>query len=51
MYAGAASLVTSLWDVADQPTNRLLPAFYRSWIGGQTKAAALRTAQLRLLNE
>jgi CHAT domain-containing protein len=49
MYAGAASLVASVWDVADEPSNRLLPAFYRAWLGGATKAAALRQAQLRLL--
>ncbi|MGE5244075.1 MAG: CHAT domain-containing protein [Betaproteobacteria bacterium] len=50
-YAGASSLVVSLWDVADEPTNRLLPAFYRAWLGGADKAAALRTAQLHLLAE
>ena len=49
IYAGTPTLVASLWDVADEPTNRLLPAFYRSWLGGQSKARALRTAQLELL--
>jgi CHAT domain-containing protein len=49
MYAGTPSLVASLWDVADEPTNRLLPGFYRAWLGGQSKARALRTAQLQLL--
>jgi len=39
----------SLWDVADEPTNRLIPDFYRAWLGGASKARALRTAQLRLL--
>jgi CHAT domain-containing protein len=51
IYAGAPSIVASLWDVADEPTNRLLPQFYRAWLGGATKASALRTAQLRLLSE
>jgi CHAT domain-containing protein/Flp pilus assembly protein TadD len=51
IYAGAASLIASLWDVADEPTNRLLPDFYRSWLGGQSKARALRAAQLRLLRD
>ena len=41
IYAGTPTLVASLWDVADEPTNRLLPAFYRSWLGGQSKARAL----------
>lgn len=49
MYAGTPTLVASLWDVADEPTNRLLPAFYRSWFAGESKARALRAAQLQLL--
>jgi CHAT domain-containing protein/tetratricopeptide (TPR) repeat protein len=51
IYAGTASLVASLWDVADEPTNRLLPDFYRTWLGGASKSRALRTAQLRLLRD
>jgi CHAT domain-containing protein len=51
MYAGAPSIVASLWDVADEPTSQLLPAFYRSWLAGASKARALRTAQLSLLKE
>ena len=51
IYAGAPSLVASLWDVADEPTNRLLPDFYRAWMGGASKARALRAAQLRLLHD
>jgi CHAT domain-containing protein/tetratricopeptide (TPR) repeat protein len=49
IYAGTPSLVVSLWDVADEPTSRLLPAFYRSWLGGASKARSLRRAQLQLL--
>jgi CHAT domain-containing protein/tetratricopeptide (TPR) repeat protein len=48
-YAGTASVVASLWDVADEPTNRLLPGFYRAWLDGAAKAQALRRAQLTLL--
>jgi CHAT domain-containing protein len=51
IYAGTPSLVASLWDVADEPTNRLLPDFYRSWLAGASKARALRAAQLRLLRD
>jgi CHAT domain-containing protein len=51
IYAGTASLVASLWDVADEPTNRLLPDFYRSWLRGDSKSRALRGAQLRLLRD
>lgn len=50
-YAGTPSLVVSLWDVADEPTNRLLPAFYRAWLHGSDKGAALRSAQLQLLRD
>jgi CHAT domain-containing protein/tetratricopeptide (TPR) repeat protein len=49
IYAGTPSLVVSLWDVADEPTGRLLPAFYRNWLAGASKARSLRRAQLRLL--
>lgn len=51
LYAGSASLLASQWDVADEPTNRLIPAFYRAWLGGADKAEALRTAQLTLLRD
>jgi CHAT domain-containing protein len=51
IYAGTASLVASLWDVADEPTNRLLPDFYKSWFAGASKSRALRDAQLRLLRD
>jgi CHAT domain-containing protein len=51
MSAGAASVIASVWDVADEPSSRLLPAFYRAWLGGATKAAALRRAQLGLLGD
>ena len=49
IYAGTPSLVVSLWDVADEPTSRLLPAFYRTWLAGASKARSLRRAQLQLL--
>jgi CHAT domain-containing protein/tetratricopeptide (TPR) repeat protein len=48
-YAGTPSVMVSVWNVADEPANRLLPAFYRAWIGGADKASALRTAQLHLI--
>ena len=50
-YAGAASVVATLWDVADEPASQLVADFYRSL--GPTlqndKSEALRNAQLRLL--
>jgi CHAT domain-containing protein len=50
-YAGTPSVILSLWDVADQPANRLLPAFYKAWLHGADKASALRSAQLQLLHD
>jgi len=51
LYAGAASLIASVWDLADEPSDRLMPAYYRAWAGGASKAAALRQAQLELLRD
>jgi CHAT domain-containing protein/Tfp pilus assembly protein PilF len=50
-YAGASSLIVSVWDVADEPAERLLPAFYRAWLAGADKAEALRSAQLDLIHQ
>jgi CHAT domain-containing protein len=51
IVAGTPSLIASMWDVADRPANRLLPDFYRAWFAGQSKARALRAAQLQLLRD
>ncbi len=48
-YAGTPSVVATLWDLADEPARRLLPAFYREWLAGRDKATAQRDAQLALL--
>lgn len=48
-FAGARSIVASVWDVPDAPASRLLPAFYESWLAGRPAADAMRAAQLRLL--
>jgi CHAT domain-containing protein len=47
--AGAPSVVASLWDAADEPTSRLMRQFYRGYVAGEPKDAALRGAQLALL--
>ena len=47
--AGTPSVVATLWDVADEPTNLLISAFYSSLKSTPDKAQALRDAQLKLL--
>jgi CHAT domain-containing protein len=48
-YAGASSVLATLWDVADEPSAMLMSRFYRHWQGGMSKRAALRQAQIDLL--
>jgi CHAT domain-containing protein/tetratricopeptide (TPR) repeat protein len=50
-YSGTASVLATLWDVADEPTARLLPNFYRNLLAGQSRAEALRNAQLSLVSD
>jgi len=48
-YAGAPSVMATLWDVADEPTSLLISNFYSSLQVGHDKSRALQAAQLRLL--
>jgi CHAT domain-containing protein len=45
LFAGASTLVQSLWRVDDAATARLMRCFYAHLRGGDAPAAALRTAQ------
>jgi len=51
LTAGTASVIAPLWDVADQPTSRLVIDFYRNWLRDGDKMLALRAAQLHLMRE
>ncbi len=52
MYAGASSVVSSLWKVDDEATAELMKRFYANVLrGGQTPAAALRDAQNSIRRE
>ncbi len=48
-YAGATSLVVSLWPVADASSGELMQAFYRHLQNGAGKAEALAAAKRELL--
>lgn len=50
MYAGAPSLVVSLWQVSDVSTSRLLQLFYDKLHQGLDKAQALRQAKLQYIS-
>ena len=52
LYAGAESLIVSLWQVPDRGTAELMTRLYRNMLtDGLTPAAALREAQLSLRND
>jgi CHAT domain-containing protein len=58
LYAGAASLIVSLWNVHQNSSQQLLSAFYQKWLkagsaegsGAVPKWKALQESQVELLN-
>jgi CHAT domain-containing protein len=49
-FAGARSVLSSLWSVADDSTATLMKAFYSHLRRGESKDEALRAAQLALIH-
>lgn len=48
LYAGAQTLLVSLWEIHDQSTAELMRDFYDAYKAGPNKAAALRSAMLKV---
>ena len=46
LYAGASSVMASLWEVDDRATTHFMGEFYRELASGPSKVTALRKAQL-----
>jgi CHAT domain-containing protein len=51
LYAGAGALILSLWQVTDTTTLTLMERLYSALHAGSSKAAALREAQLFILQQ
>jgi CHAT domain-containing protein len=53
MYAGAARVLVSLWDVNDEATAVFMGHFYQAMLGREkmTPAAALRAAQTAMAKD
>ncbi|MEM7049366.1 MAG: CHAT domain-containing protein [Acidobacteriota bacterium] len=51
LYAGAASVLASQWDVDDRTTPELMAAFYRHLAAGGDRASALQRARRELFEQ
>ena len=47
--AGATTVLASLWSVGDESTKEFMVEFYRQLAAGQSKAAAVQSAQIKML--
>lgn len=50
-YAGAKSIVTSLWDIEDQAAMEIMQSFYKNLEKGMKKDEALQSAKIYFLEE
>lgn len=50
LYAGARSVLVSLWNINDQATARFMDGFYKYLSRGETKEESLRQAKLEMID-
>lgn len=50
IHAGSQSVITSLWEISDVTTKKILESFYSYLNDGKSKAEALRLAKLDFIN-
>lgn len=50
-YAGAKSIITTLWSVNGEQTQEIMQYFYENLKNGQTKSEALRNAKLDFIKD
>lgn len=51
MYAGATSILTTLWQINDQSTQRIMQYFYQNLYEGMEKDVALQQAKLSYIED
>lgn len=51
LYAGAKSVIASLWKVDDAATAKLMTSLYRRVSGGESPSSALRGAQIEMAHD
>jgi CHAT domain-containing protein len=51
LSAGSPTVMMSLWTIDDEATTELMSSFYRELVRTNSCAAALRAAQINLLND
>ena len=49
-FAGARSIITTLWSIDDEQTKKLMEFFYKNLLKGMDKDEALRKAKLSYIN-